>query len=378
MMAGRTKPFPAPTPTAPAWRAALSEFWVGVTDLAGLSLAIAAAGLVLSLGVLVWLFSPTTMVGAFGDYVPRSSVDADAFATVEAIRMGRTPAARPQVLVLGSSTLAQAFGAADVLLEELQLGTGTTWEVHMLTTPLQSPLDELTLLETALAGRTDASPPVVIVIGAGLPRLTWTPDRILEHSESQRIGLRSDWADAELIRLGGTPAPRTDIYAVDNRKFLYLNGLAALSRLALQRPAQRRIDVYAQGTRPDDMSAQLAARIVRSRTNLDDFVARHRRLADRVAAVPNTTLIYVDEPYLPGVDQIPAIKQVAATFEAAFEELSQQDGVMYWRVIAEADLSADHFYDPLHLLRGEAQMICQTTLAHRLVDLSQAAASGDG
>lgn len=362
----------------PGWQRFLKDFWKGFTDLSGLSLAVCAGMFAISLVAGLYLYSPRTMAGQWGDYIPRSSTDADAFTTVEAVRLGATKSENPRLLIVGSSTLAQAFGPAQTLLSELENGTGLDWDVHMLTTPMQSPLDQLTLLETALAGQQDGDPPVVIVIGAGISRVTWTSDRQIQLSEQPRIGLRSDWADAELQRLGGTPAPRSAFYVAENRDFVLLNGMKSLTRAIFQHPATRKIDVFAHGKTRENRQEMLTQRVISSIDNLPAYLEQHARIATLIATVPNATLVMIDEPFLPDPAQKTAFDQANDLFQNEINYLASTEPLHYWPIVAEAELSPHHYYDPLHVLQGDAQTLCQTTLAERLTALSRTNGVHDG
>lgn len=355
----------------PIWRKWADEFWRGFTDLSVLSLAICALFFGICLIASAYLYSPKAMVKSWGDYIPRSSLDATAFATVDALRLGATETDNPRLLILGSSTLAQAFGSAQTLLSELEVETHQDWDVHLLTTPLQSPLDQLTLLEAALSGQKVSDPLVIVVIGTGVARITWTRDRQTQYADQQRIGLRSDWADEELVLLGGTPAPRSSHYIFENKQFVLLNRAVALARAAFKMPAHREIDIYARGIVPSDRAKILTARIIANADNLSFYFQQNARILARISALPNTTVVMIDEPFLPDPDQAQTYAEIDSRFKQELDLLAASSSLLYWPVIAEADLKPIHFYDPLHLLQGDAQRLCQTILAERLSELSR-------
>ncbi|MGR3661221.1 MAG: hypothetical protein ACU0CA_08550, partial [Paracoccaceae bacterium] len=156
------------TPKAlpPAWKLALDEFWAGLTEPSQLGFFAMLAGLASVLVFAFWFFSLATLAGPSGEYLARSEKDAEAFATIEALRLSQNRGNDPLLLVVSSSTLAQAIGEGEILLERLDEANLGNWSLRMLTTPLQSPLDQFALLDFALSGQDETSPPVVVIFGA--------------------------------------------------------------------------------------------------------------------------------------------------------------------------------------------------------------------
>lgn len=359
-------------------RTALEEFWGGMTDLSALSLAVCLAVFLLMCGVTAWMFSPRTMAGPVGDFIPRSTADADAFALVEALRMAHTPPQAPTVLFLGSSAVAQMVGDGTALQDALApLPDGARWQVRVLTTPYQSPLDQMRLVETALAGRDADSPPAVVVIGLGLSRLGWTGERLLDTDRASRIPLRSSWAEAELAALGVPPPPRRPLWAIEQRRFVMLNGLESLTRLALQRPAPRVVDIYARGDgMTDEAAALVRARIADGLADTEPFFALQRRLAERIGALANTNVVFMEEPLSPAFVAAAGLSDALPGFRDALAAFARSVDAAYWPVIENAGLDQHHFFDPLHIQRGEAQRLCHHQIAGGLAQLGATRKAG--
>ena len=369
-MARQARPAKAPPPV---WRVALEDFWTGFLEpsrVAALTLLLAFACAVAGA---FWYFSPATLAGPLGAYLPRSSLDAEGFATREALRLAARPQERPRLIILGPSTVAQAFGAGAAVAPHLEEAAGAPWGVHVLTTPLQSPFDQLALIETALAGRRPGDPPVVVAVDIGLQRLGWTPARLIDLERQGRIGLRSDWTDAEMARLGAEPRPRTGVYLFDNHRFVMINATEALTRLALHRAATPKVDVYSRGaTVPvgERHRTQIAAQIRGGQDNAEAYYALHARLAARLAGLPGVRLVFVEEALSPEFIAAEDLGDMETASRAEFAEFARSVGAEYWPVMTEADLGPEDYHDDLHIEAGPAQDRVRAAFARHFAPLA--------
>lgn len=343
----------------PLWRKWLQAFWQGMMAPSAATLVICVVVFVLTIPVALWLFSPAGMVSRSGDFIPRSGIDAEAYATVNAIRLAQDRTGAPQLVVLGSSTVAQAIGSERRLSEAIAAQTQDAWDVRLLTTPLQSPWDQLTLLETVLAGRGADAPPLVIAIGISPVRMNWNDERLVKHETTPRLGLRSEWVDAEMRRLGAPVRPRHGSYWLDNSRFVLLNGTEALARLVLQRPATRRIDSYALGDRPLPVEKRprgfMLAEYRKNAANAPVFFAHHRYLIDRISGSPNVRLVFIEEALSPDFVGRGGIETDYAARSRLIQDFVARMGIEYWPIITDARLREDEYYDDLHILRGAPQ-----------------------
>jgi hypothetical protein len=370
-------------PAAPpnALSTALRAFWEGFSTPSALAFRVFCLALAATCAFSLWFFSETTLAGPLGQYLPRSGRDAEAFATHEALRSGHSTPDRPRILILGTSTLAQAIGPGKALHDALLAETGQDWEIVNLTTPLQAPSDQFALAERALDSQAAGSPPVIVVLGFGLQRLRWTAARTLEMAAMPRLGLRSAWADAEVTALGGMPPPRSGVYLRDNLAFVLINGSEALLRLALQAPAKRRIDSYAEsGAHGPRSEARriMGADIRAGLPQLAPLQAQIERLAGRLAGRPGTRLVLIEEPLSPALLADQDLAGPQADFVAAMAGFSVRTAIPYWPLGSTSGLAAADFYDDLHVLRGAAQERFQAALAARLGGLIAAEAAGAG
>lgn len=358
------------------WGQFWGEFWGGITDLSALSLWIMLAVFTGVSGATLWLFSPEVMAGPMGEFVPRSARDADAFALIEALRMRKDRGQRPTVLFLGSSTVAQMVAEGQRL--ETGLNTGLDggaagdWDLRILATPLQSPLDQLRLLETALADRPADAAPVIVVIGMGLTRLGWTPARMREGDKASRIPLASAWAEAELAAPDAAAPRPWPVWALAHRDFVALNAPKSLLRLALDRPARRDVDSYARGIAPGRKQTDaLRASIAAGMAERDSFHALTGRILDRLQALPGVSVAFLEEPLSPGFLQDPAIAADAALFRDEITALAARAGVPFWPVVREAALGPGDYFDDLHIREGDPQIACQDRILSHLVPLAR-------
>lgn len=356
-------------------------FWEGFSTPSALAFRVFCIALAATCAFCLWFFSETTLAGPLGRYLPRTGQDAEGFATHEALRAGHTAPDRPRIVILGTSTLAQAIGPGKTLKDGLLAATGHDWEIVNLTTPLQAPTDQFALAERALDSQGADSPPVIVVLGFGLQRLRWTAARTLEMAAMPRLGLRSAWADAEMTQLGGTPQPRSGFYLRDNLDFVLINGSEALMRLVLLSPAKRRIDSYAEG---GPHGPRLEARRIMGEDiraglpQLAPLQAGIERLAAHLAARPNTRLVLIEEPLSPALVADQGLAAVQAEFVPAMAAFSARTGIPYWLVDRESGLEAADFFDDLHVLPGPAQARFQAALAADLGGLIMGEGEGAG
>ena len=359
--------------TAPAlWRAMLAAFWSGASTPSRTGLAALLAAFTATLAFSVWFFSPTAMAGRMGDYLPRSPLDAEAFATVQAVRLGTHWIELPTIIALGSSTIAQSLGDGSATLEELHAATGQNWSFISLTTPQQSPLDQIALLQTALAGHQPDGPPLVILLSTSGQRLTWTPQRILDGTFQNRLGLQSSWATEEIAQLNGTPPRQTGMYVIDNFGFVCLNGTEALLRMALGRPAEQRIAAYATGPErlgPDRAIASLRGRYILGQDNVDAYLALQNRLLERLSAFANVHVVLMDEPFAPDALQDLGLTALHSASEDIIAKFASDNGLEYLTPIAQSGLEPQDFHDTFHIKLGEPQDRVQRQLGQQLADL---------
>jgi hypothetical protein len=365
-----------PVAPKPLWQQVLGALWAGFSQPSALAFRVFVLAFAASLALCVWFFSETTLAGPMGRYLPRSPLDAEGFATVEALRAGHTAPNRPRLFVLGTSTVGQAIGAGQEVHDQILAQTGQDWEIILMTTPLQSPLDAFALLDRALESQGADSPPALVVLGTGVLRLRWDAAQMLEFAAMPRLGLRSDWHDAELALLGGTPAPRHQgypgIYLWDNLPFVLINGSESLLRLATLRPARRVVDQYAlRGLTPqtrqkirDTIGIEIRTAV---QTGIPAYLAQLERLRALLDTRPGTRLILIEEPLSPGLiasqDLVPA--QTALTAELM--PFLRRHAMAYWAMRDEAALMDDDYFDDLHIKPGPAQTRSQTALVGHIV-----------
>lgn len=354
--------------TGPAlyWEA----FWQGIRDLSGLSLGICLAVATMVAGVTFWLFNPATMAGPMGAYIPRSTADAEAFATIEALRLAKAPAEAPQALFFGSSSLAQMIGNAEHLEARLRDISADQWNLRILTTPRQSPFDQMRLIETAISSQTEDSSPIVLAIGIGLSRLGWTPERQRREDDVARIPLASTWAESEMRSLGMNIPSGAMFWTPEQKHFVILNGMKSLTRLVAQRPAKRVIDIYNEPG-PDKAQAvvRVTSRIEDAFAQRATFYALQERLVQRIQQTPNIQVVFIEEALSPEVVQAGRFEDELALFRQEVAEMARSQGATFWPVIEQANLETGDYFDALHILKGDAQQICQLRIAEQLARL---------
>ena len=369
----------APKPV-PAWRTGLAAFWGGFSQPSPLAFGLFCASSLATLVLCGWFFSESTIAGWYGRYLPRSGLDAEGFATHEALKAAREDVKFPRLFLLGTSTVAQAVGSGRALEEIIRGLTGQQWRVVVLTTPLQSPTDQFALIDRALEFQQADSPPVVVAVGFGLQRLRWTADQTLTYAKDRRLGLRSDWEDAEVRALGGEPLPRSGFYPWDNRKFVLVNGSEALLRLVLRQPAVRLVDQYAVGLKSAPSQKVRDIMGAGMRDNFADkgrYFAQIERLAADLATKPNTDMVLIEEPLSPGLIDNQNLGALHDQMSRALADFAESHGIGYWPVSTEAQFKSSDYFDDLHVLAGPEQDQLRVILARHLKQFLAGKADAD-
>ena len=362
-----------PPTVQPFWLAALSASWQGFSEPSPLAFRSFCLSLILTLGLCLWFFSPATLAGPMGRFLPRSAFDSEGFSTRAALRTGHLAPDRPSLILVGTSTVAQAIGAGTMLRDRINAGTGREREVVNLATPLQSPTDQFALLETALASQTAESPLALVAVGFGVQRLRWTPEMTSEFFAKSRLGVASGWADEE-ARLLGAPVPeRTGFYILDNRSFVLVNGSEALIRLALQQSARQDTEQFARGiSRETPQRHAVIGQEIRNGVDRQTvYLDQIARLANRVATIPNTRMVLIEEALSPSLIAEQGLAGPRAALDEALRQRKDAGLPDFWPIMTESSLSAADYFDELHIQTGVPQAQVQTALADHVIVMWQ-------
>lgn len=308
------------------------------------------------------LFSPQILVGPMGIYLPRSAKDTEAFATREVLQLALQTSAAERMVIIGDSVVAHAFADDQALAATMQENTGQAWDVHILTTALQTPIDEVAFAETAITQQG-----AVIVIGLDWERLSWTAERIIELQVKGRIGIRSDWADNELALLDETPMPYYGVYPVDNLNFFLRRAHTFVMRLLLQRPAIREIANYRNPElkTPDGLEQQRTYLVseLRKLADTSDFIALDilTRLAEQLNKRDDVMLVFFENPLNPSLLSEPDLPQIHRDHFEKLADFAKTHGDVYCQ--SPATHSSENFYDYTHLDEAQSQAEQRNALA---------------
>ena len=331
------------------------------------------AGIAVMFAVICWFFNYDTLSGPNGAYVSRSSADSDGAATFRALQVGRSGETRPLLIILGSSITASAFASEQLLQTELSQTTGMAWQVAMLTTALQSPVDQINLIQTALGSEPHNRSHVLILLGADVIHTGWNNEQILEVENEPRLGIRSDWADAEIALLGGTPRPRSDFFLAENTRFFTVNGAAALLRLMVRRAAPRKFDFYAPaGFLPDaDRKSQLIADQMRASLALkgSGFLPVIQRLNNKLEQQGVAELILMQEHPSPALLEQQKLSEAVEAEMSTYEQFAEENGLKFWPIFQDLPLSEAHYSDDLHIGDADIQAKFRAALVDNVSDL---------
>ena len=360
-----------PPPSRSALAVWLGEFAEGFTKPSRLSAGVCVVSFVVTLAVALWFFSALVLSGPFGRFLAKSDSDAEAAATYRALELRRSPPDSPQLLILGSSAMANAIASEQAMQVELQRSTGERWSVSILTTPAQSTLDQLTLINAALGPPPGPRRPVVIAIEMSLMREKASVPRLLELERMGRLGVRSEWADAAVRDFGGRPRERSGVYLLDNYSFAILHGDKALLRLFLDRAAKVRTDGFGP---PAPLPPARRGR----RQILAELLAPHParplvyavidKLFRRLHPYPNVHVVFVESKLSPDFVAATGVQAMQAAADARARAFAATHGAEYWPIVTEAGVGSRAYYDDLHIETGPDQGRIRTALAHHLAN----------
>lgn len=330
------------------------------------------AGAAAMIGIVLWFFSYATLAGPYGDYLPRSKRDNEAMATQRALSLALAPPERPRAIVTGSSATGNSLAREDLVAAAIDEATGGDWLVGLLATPLQSPLDQIALVERALGPPPGPQAPVYLIVGHSALRDGWSAERMLSAENRRRIGLRSDWEDEEVRRLGGAPLPRSDWYIVENFHFFVVNGAKSIVRLLGHLPAARRYEVNSP-----------AAYLPVDRRKRDIIVENYRRgretaapesrailarLAERLRAYPSVRLVLIDEGLNPELLDDEGLRAEDDAWLESMAAFARSIGAAFWPIHREASISSGSYYDDLHVSLPAARDKIRERLARHIAE----------
>lgn len=348
----------------------LQAFWAGFTQPNPFSFLLMLAVFCGTVAVLVVCARPALFVGTLGDYIPRSSDNDEAFATIEALRLAdphRPVGNASRLFVLGNSRIAQTFANDKLLKKDLQNVTHKDWDVFFLTTGRQGALDE-----TALADYATKRQPGVVVLSVSFDRYENDVHEYMKYYRMSRIGYRSDWAD-EQVRdiLHQRPRRRTGIYIVDNRRFILLNASSTALRLLAHKPAHRKIDSYIFEQNPRRLALYRSEILKSLRLNhkpgklgvsfLEDTTRRLKQRGNRV--------VLFDIPISAAILTNPVDRERYATHLKEAAALSAKLGARYCRPTAEDMPPSDAYRDYYHIADPASQERLRMVLARCVASL---------
>ncbi len=349
------------------------DFADGVMTPSRTGFAAMLAGAAVMSALALWLFSYGTLGGPAGAYVARSANDSDGLATYRALQLRVADDRRPLLVVLGTSILSNAFASEAMLKQAVDKETGRDWEVAILTTALQSPIDQVALVQSVVGEDGARGRPVVLVIGVDTLHTGWSRQQMLDIDRTGRLGLRSDWADAEIAELGGTPRPRSWLYVRENWHFFITNGTQALLRLMVRKSAPRRFDQYAPD-QPLPLKERKRDLIVSQIRAADDpqskgFLPVLEHLMNRLSAHGNIRVALVHETPSPDLVKSAGLQGVLVREQATYARFAKAAGAAFWPLLDTPDITADAYHDDLHIGDEKTQARLRARLAARVAGL---------
>lgn len=334
-----------------------SEFLIGLTTYSHVAFLTTVGVFAASFGATVWFFSPSQIAGPTGAYIATHEADDYFFATRAALRLAQDDIGAPTIVVLGTSSTGIAFGGSDDLQAHVdRVPALEGWTVEVLTTPAQTRIDALALVDTVLTKRTDRQP-LIFAIGVGPHRMAGDVERQINLSEMGRLGLRSDWADEELTRIGGNAAPRTGLYLLDNFTFVSTRALNTLQNILRGRQFDN-VANYADGppvALEERSDGPILDQIRAGLDNAEGFFDFYEALRARLDRYPGVTLVLIEEAPNPDIlDILDAAEAVDANHDR-LDQFARSMDAFYLPYFRTAGLRAIDFHDNIHVRKGDPQ-----------------------
>jgi len=366
------------TPTAPQKPApgrfadTMAQLWTGFHTPSLVALGLMALTFTATTVAAIFCITPSLLAGQFGTYLARDFEDDAGFVTHEAYRLA-SPETRPgstkRVSVLGNSIIGQAFANGERLDDDLDRLTHHNWDVTMLTTGQQGPLDEAALVDYATK-----QDPGIVVLPIGFDRFESDPAEIMKYYRLGRIGIRSDLADYQARHLvGSKPRRRVGVLLFDNRNFFIRNGSIIALRAAFRQAPERRVDVY--------IFRHNAEKLKSYRRDLMKFLKhnyQHGELATNLLKSTTDTVksrggrvVFFQPPLAPNLFQTAAERHRYAVHLAKSAALAKELGGYYCHPSAAAHPPTEAFADFFHLKDPKWQARLRVVLARCIADAAQ-------
>lgn len=343
------------TEPRPGVRAIAAAFFEGCITPSRTAFWALLVGLAANLALAGWFFRYDTLASPAGAYLAGSTKDTYAIATHRALSLARETRSDPLLLILGSSATSTAFASESDVTEALGTATGEAWEVAILATGAQGPMEQFALLDTVLAAKANQEREVVVLLGVEASLGYWQRAKIIEMCSGVRLGLRSDWEDAAWAKIGETRKPRSPYYMIENRDFVAVNGMVAMLRLLTGKTAAPRYDHYVP-KEPASLDARLAGRERVGRETREGHAANDgvylgllSDLAAHLSAYPNVRLVIAPERPSPDLIAAEGIGPILDEDAGRYEDLARETGATFWPMMAKGTIPQSSYYDDLHI-----------------------------
>lgn len=339
----------------PGFRAIAAAFLDGCIKPSRTAFWAMLVGLAANLALAGWFFRYDTLASPTGAYLAGSTKDTYAIATHRALTIARETSDDPLLVILGSSATSTAFASESDVAAALDAATGEAWEVAILATGAQGPMEQFALLDTVLSAKANQEREVVVMLGVEASLGYWQRAKIVEMCNGVRLGLRSDWEDAAWAKIGETRKARSPYYVIENRDFVAVNGMVAMLRLLTGKPAAPKFDHYAP-QEPTPLEGRLDGRTRVGRetregheSNDGVYLDLLGDLAARLAAYPNVRLIVAPERPSPDLIAAEGIGPILDADSVRYANFARQIGATFWPMMAKGSIPQSSYYDDLHI-----------------------------
>ena len=332
-------------------------------------------GFAIGAAIYLWFFRYDTLTGPAGQYLLKFRDDFEAQATLRALDLEKDPAEGPVLLILGTSYTATIFGPDRGMEERLNAATGEEWRVANMATPDQNPLEAMALIDRALANTGDV--PIVVLFGAPVVQAGWPDEDIIQFYDAPRIGVRSEWADDEIVQLGHEAKPVTSLFVLDNFNFAALRAPRLFPRLLVRGP-YRHLDYNRwndYGVIPiEDRHEPDVAEEIRNMAAATDAATPqiYRSILARLGKFPRVEAIFMQEIPEPGIQERFGLADLIVAETAKYEAFTADVGADFWAPTIAPDFPQGAFVDTFHI--GDAAAIdeIKNGLVQRVADLREA------
>lgn len=342
------------------------SFWKGATE-PSMGTIMGILGLVIfQIVALCWYWTPQRLSQINLSWIPNSNNALYVYASLTANRFKYLPSTENRVVMVSTSSGRNSIHNFDQVSEQLSSLTGLPTKFYMLSTAEQTLWESGVILDSIPAEFCG-----VVILSVGLARLSWGIDTLEKQQKTLPLALNSTFLFNEAKLAGIAVREPLGIFLIDHRDLFYK--FAIVGAKVLIRGQSKNLHY----TSTHDLNSEKYWKIYRNRLNKDKKLFAEnsaynlgilsriiRQLQDK-----NIPVVLLESTLHPRAYQIMGVQYLQ--YRHTIEEFAHRQGVHYWNLNDEAELSASDFMDYSHMSTSGARKRYQQVLVQHLVELMQ-------